>query len=117
MIYCQLQICMTWLTDPNFWTALDDLTELTWSPLLDFLNVLNEHTDAMPLQAQAFIFGGLGKFVGTYRGARAELNNHENSFFMAMNAVANDRRMMKLHEMAGNQMVDRAVDKMKEANE
>jgi len=117
MIYCQLQTRMTWLQDPNFWTALDDLCDAAWTPLLDFLNVLNEHTDAMPLQAQAFIFGGLGKFVGTYQGSRAELNNHENSFFMAMNAVANDRRMMKLHEMAGNQMVDNAVDKFKGVNE
>jgi len=108
---------MTWLQDPNFWTALDDLTEIAWPQLLDFLNVMNEHTDVMPIQAQAFIFGGLGKFVGTYNGARAELNNHENSFFMAMNAVANDKRMMKLNEMAGNQMVDNAVDKFKEVNE
>tara|TARA_R100000353_G_C6384011_1_gene162766 strand:+ start:318 stop:572 length:255 start_codon:yes stop_codon:yes gene_type:complete len=84
---------------------------------MDLLNVLHEHGDSLPLQAHAFIFGGLGKFVGTYHGMRADLNNHENSFFHAMNAVAQDKRMMHLQELTAQQMVDNKVEKFKEVNE
>ena len=108
---------MTWEQDPKFWLALDDLTDIAWTPLLDLLNVLHEHADTLPVQAQAFIFGGLGKFVGTYKQMRTDLNNHENSFFHAMNAVAQDRRMMKLQELTAQQMVDSKVEKFKGANE
>ena len=48
---------------------------------------------------------------------REDLNNHENSFFHAMNAVAQDRRMMKLQELTAQQMVDAKVEKFKEAQE
>lgn len=108
---------MTWQQDPKFWIALDDLTNIAWQPLLDLLNVLHEHTEDLPLQSQAFIFGGLGKFVGTYKQMRDELNNHDNSFFHAMSAVAQDRRMMKLQELTAQQMVDAKVEKFKEAQE
>jgi len=108
---------MTWQDDPKFWIALDDLTSIAWQPLLDLLNVLHEHTDTLPFQSQAFIFGGLGKFVGTYTNMRDELNNHENSFFHAMNAISQDKRMLKLQEMTANQLVDSKVDKFKEVNE
>ena len=107
----------SWQADPNFWTALDDFTQTTWTPMLDLLNVLHEHTDDLPFQAQAFLFGGFGKFVMTYKKSRDELNSPENSFFMAMSAVAKDSRMQKLHEMTAQQMVDNKVAKFKEAQE
>tara|TARA_Y100001973_G_C5207316_1_gene342517 strand:- start:3461 stop:3787 length:327 start_codon:yes stop_codon:yes gene_type:complete len=108
---------MTWENDPKFWLALDDFTHTAWTPMLDLLNVLHEHTETLPFQAKAFLFGGFGKFVMTYKKSRDELNSPENSFYLAMNAIAQDSRMKRLHEMTAQQMVDNKVAQFKEANE
>jgi len=104
---------MTWIDDDRFWVALDDYTAQSWPSLKQLLDVLYEHKDDLEIQAQAFLFGGLGKFVRIYHELRQDLNKPEVCFSEAFIAVQKDRRIQMLSQLTAEQMVDKKVQNMR----
>ena len=101
-----------WSDDERFWDALDEATSAAWLPLKEFLDVVFDHQDELPLISQALLFGILGGFVKEYVEARGELNDPPVALEMALSNVMNDRRVQSMMKGGIDQTIDNHVEGM-----
>ena len=104
---------MNWDEDANFWNAIDGFAHLSWIPLKELLDVLYEHRDEFGPQANAIIFGGVGKFIQTYIHARSAGASEVDAFNDGVRAIQRDPRVKRIIESSANLVIDTQVDKMK----
>ena len=105
------------LDDPRFWDALDELVNTSWRNVKEVCDVMNEHSETIPLPLQGMLMGGIGTFVRSYAIARSESNPPELAFRHALQCVNQDPRTQILIQQAANEAVDAKVAGMKEGAE
>lgn len=89
-----------------FWVTLDKLIQDSWTNLSNLIGIVNEHSEQLPFELQAVVFGGVGKFALTYLQARDEEHDIIESYNKALMAVHSDRRIQQLQQNAAIHMVD-----------
>lgn len=103
--------------DPRFWDALDSMVNASWRGIKEVVDVLNEHTETIPLPLQGLLIGGMGTFVRTYAVARREANSPPLAFQHALQQVNAHPLAQVLIQQAANDAVDSKVATMKEGAE
>lgn len=98
------------MTDERFWDSLDQVIVDMWPSLKEFLDQAFEYKDEFHPVAQAFLFGGIGKFVLQYKNSRQDLNSSQDSLQMAIKAVYDDERIKSIQTLGVNNAIDKKVE-------